>query len=68
MRFGDMLGMWSDYSYVDDSFEPIDFDLFIKWLHGDNVERERIELTLTDEGKIAFREKEKSLGFFKDKK
>ncbi len=68
MGFGDLfgsLGMWSGmYSYSDD-YDDFDMESFMKWLHADDVERERIELTMTEEGKIAFREKEKSLGFFK---
>lgn len=64
MGFGDLLGMWSAYSYSGE-YDEFDMESFMRWLTADDVERERIELTMTDEGKIAFREKEKSLGFFK---
>lgn len=64
MGFGDLLGMWSAYSYLGE-YDEFDMESFMRWLTADDVERERIELTMTDEGKIAFREKEKSLGFFK---
>ena len=69
MGFGDLfgsLGMWSSmYSYVDDQDE-FDMESFMTWLHASDVERERMELTMTEEGKIAFREKAKKLGFFND--
>ena len=69
MGFGDLfgsLGMWSSmYSYIDDQDE-FDMESFMTWLHASDVERERMELTMTEEGKIAFREKAKKLGFFND--
>lgn len=69
MGFGDLfgsLGMWSSmYSYVDDQDE-FDMESFMTWLHASDVERERMELTMTEEGKLAFREKAKKLGFFND--
>lgn len=69
MGFGDLLGslgMWSSmYSYLDDQDE-FDTESFMAWLHASDVERERMELTMTEEGKIAFREKAKKLGFFND--
>lgn len=65
MGFGDLLGTWlnSTYSYFDN--DEFDMESFILWLEADDVTREKMELKMTEEGKIAFREKEKSLGFFK---
>ena len=58
-----LLGMWSDYSYFDN--DEFDMPSFLLWLEADDVTRERMEMTMTEEGKISFREKEKSLGFFR---
>ena len=70
MGFGDLLGalgMWSSmYSYSADYDEAIDMETFMEWLHADDSERERMELTMTEEGKIAFRKKAKKLGFFNE--
>lgn len=65
MGFGNLLGTWlnSAYSYSDN--DEFDMESFILWLEADDVTREKMELKMTEEGKIAFREKEKSLGFFK---
>lgn len=60
------LGMWlSKYSYSEE-YDEVDMESFMEWLHVDETERGRMELTMTEEGKIAFRKKAKKLGFFND--
>ena len=65
MGFGDLFGnMWS-YDYEPE--EPgIDMESFMKWLNATDAERSKMELSMTEEGIIAFKKKEYELGFFKD--
>ena len=53
-----------DYSMYMPDDEGIDYSSFEEWLHASEVERARMELTMTEEGRLAFREKARKLGFF----
>lgn len=59
-----LFGSMSSYYYTSEYDDVIDSDSFMKWLMADDYTREQMELTMSEEGKIAFKEREKKLGFF----
>ncbi len=47
-----LLGLFGgDYSLYSVEEEPFDMESFAEWLHASDVERARMELTMTEEGK-----------------
>ena len=67
MRFSGLfgsLGMVSSMYSYSEGYDEVDLESFMQWLYADDAEREKMELTMTEEGKIAFRKKAKKLGFF----
>lgn len=65
MRFSDLFSSFGMFSYYLPEDETFDMDSFMDWIHASDAEREKMELSMTEEGKIAFREKAYELGFFK---
>lgn len=67
MGLFDSLDIFSQYSTFNFETDEVGIDLksFWKWLEADEEERSRMEMTMDEKGKLAFREKAYELGFFK---